>query len=131
MNLKINNEVVFRWLGDERNGIIVDIVSDDNKKDKKLYKIKSQDTIYIVGLSKEETRFGWILKEKTEKFQRGDYIIMNKKQDSPIDIKMEELEFLFKDIKKLHNSNRNVELRKKIVSMKKKLAEYKKLTLEA
>lgn len=130
--LEIGSKVVYRWLGHERIGIIKDIFFNSNNKKKKIYKVQCpvRKTIYILGLDNNENKFGRILKEETEKYNNGEYMIKDKKQDTPLDMKFEELENLFEEIKHLHNTSRSVELRKKIVQFKQELTNYRKLTLQ-
>lgn len=130
--LEVGSEVIFKWLGHERVGTIKDIISNSDSKKKELYKVQCpvRKTIYILGLDNSENKFGKILKEETEKYNKGEYMVKTQKQDTPLDMKFEELENLFEEIKHLHNTSRSVELRKKVVELKKELINYRQLTLD-
>ncbi len=120
----VGDPVVFKWLGIEDIGFISSIEKRDygnlywvaRKKDSSIYPCSSV------------SRFGIILKEKTEALQEGTYIKIEK---TDIDIIMEELEKSFTQLKDLHSAKfpkrKTKEAKELIKTIKRQLNEIYKL----
>lgn len=122
--MEIGDHVIFKWLGVEDVGIISNIEQRDYGK---LYWVarKRDSSIYPCS---DVSRFGSILKEKTEALQQGLYVKIEK---TDIDIVMEELEKSFTLLKELHTAKfskrKGKEAKELIKTIKKQLNELHKL----
>lgn len=124
MKLDINDEVVFKWLGLVKVGIISKI--ETNNK----YFVKFGNIVYPdLGIDTNHNRFGRILSKETEKYKNGELNMSVDTERSKLDIKLAEIDEIFDDIKSLHGTSNGVELRKKIVLMKNELTTYRKMSL--
>lgn len=122
--MNVGDKVVYMWLGIENTGIIEEIITRDRTK---IIWVKSKQTNSKYPCI-ADSKFGYILKEKTEELQRGSYVKLEK---TDIDYMMDDIEKSFNKLKELSDDNfpskKSKEVKETIKNMKKQLSDLQKL----
>jgi len=122
--IKVDDRVVFKWLGTEYIGVVKDIIKQDKEK---RYLIEYENSIYRCY---DSSRFGTLLLDKTEDLQNNEYVRVTK---TNADIMIEEIEEMLNQIKEYNEKDypkrKMKEFKLLIVDFRKKLSELQKEVL--